>query len=638
MGSVWVHHNNILLYIFMLLLFSDLCGAVSDPVTVCRTIVVGKSASLVCRLLYLLTYFIRCSEIEEQGVFKCIGDSHAHFEGNELEESDIFPEESRTGSALTLLSESGRSSGLLNSSNLEKRETAPLVKPHPFSFSCANSISSSNGSFPELNKSFVTQSCGSLDGHSFLCPQSVTTSRKVHQFDSNICQSVPTRMIDPNVQTKPKPLTPFISYHARGTGVVTTTTATDNNSKRSHSVVGEATSIKNHSVLGSDYTAKGGHPVADSTRSSNGVGHFNSPPTGSWYGNEGDPESSIHNCNSKLTAESSTESLSTGYQTISRNPSRTSLAASYSAQTTSLQQHNTVRRQGTCHSFDSGVFDQPSFVGMDSCQYATDSLQFSGLSTGISRPPSIRHEVSSCPQPSHLVNINNDSSLRLFKGSQMDETSSTCRQRSNAFSFSIEDRKDTKFLTSSIESHALSHDKLHNAYLMHSPHLHIVPGVTSHLSQSYDSHNTHYHQMHSSHTAVSHKAPSSTNAPPSCSLKCASSPSLSSMAANKSEGIPRNSSYKGLPIIDGVCPELDGTNRFYTDANQEDTHLKVSKLNYNTAGPFINEQIQQIDVQESLSPVSMSYLTNSLHPLDSERNRMRFEQQFKDFSRVEINK
>ena len=42
----------------------DLYGAVTTPLRITRTIVTGQSASLVCRLLYLLTYFIRCSEVQ----------------------------------------------------------------------------------------------------------------------------------------------------------------------------------------------------------------------------------------------------------------------------------------------------------------------------------------------------------------------------------------------------------------------------------------------------------------------------------------------------------------------------------------------------------------------------------------------
>ena len=37
----------------------DMFGAVTQPLKVTRTIITGQSSTLVCRLLYLLTYFIR---------------------------------------------------------------------------------------------------------------------------------------------------------------------------------------------------------------------------------------------------------------------------------------------------------------------------------------------------------------------------------------------------------------------------------------------------------------------------------------------------------------------------------------------------------------------------------------------------
>ncbi|NXP19497.1 FNIP2 protein, partial [Scytalopus superciliaris] len=43
----------------------DLYGAIGSPVRLTRTIIVGKRKELVQRLLYVLTYFIRCSELQE---------------------------------------------------------------------------------------------------------------------------------------------------------------------------------------------------------------------------------------------------------------------------------------------------------------------------------------------------------------------------------------------------------------------------------------------------------------------------------------------------------------------------------------------------------------------------------------------
>ncbi|XP_075716412.1 folliculin-interacting protein 2 [Rhinoderma darwinii] len=43
----------------------DLYGAIGSPVRMTRTVVVGKRKDLVQRILYVLTYFIRCSELQE---------------------------------------------------------------------------------------------------------------------------------------------------------------------------------------------------------------------------------------------------------------------------------------------------------------------------------------------------------------------------------------------------------------------------------------------------------------------------------------------------------------------------------------------------------------------------------------------
>ncbi|XP_045406686.1 folliculin-interacting protein 1 isoform X2 [Lemur catta] len=43
----------------------DLHGAIGSPVRLARTVVVGKRQDMVQRLLYFLTYFIRCSELQE---------------------------------------------------------------------------------------------------------------------------------------------------------------------------------------------------------------------------------------------------------------------------------------------------------------------------------------------------------------------------------------------------------------------------------------------------------------------------------------------------------------------------------------------------------------------------------------------
>ena len=51
---------------------SDLYGAIGHPLRVARTVVVGRRADLVNRLLYVLSYFIRCSDVHEAPFSRCL--------------------------------------------------------------------------------------------------------------------------------------------------------------------------------------------------------------------------------------------------------------------------------------------------------------------------------------------------------------------------------------------------------------------------------------------------------------------------------------------------------------------------------------------------------------------------------------
>ena len=51
--------------LYCVLLFSDLYGAIGFPLKLSRTVVVGKKQDIIRRLLYVLSYFIRCSEVFE---------------------------------------------------------------------------------------------------------------------------------------------------------------------------------------------------------------------------------------------------------------------------------------------------------------------------------------------------------------------------------------------------------------------------------------------------------------------------------------------------------------------------------------------------------------------------------------------
>ncbi|XP_066135976.1 folliculin-interacting protein 2 isoform X2 [Saccopteryx bilineata] len=58
----------------------DLYGAIGSPVRLTRTVVVGKQKDLVQRILYVLTYFLRCSELQENQLTW----SGAHGEGDQV--------------------------------------------------------------------------------------------------------------------------------------------------------------------------------------------------------------------------------------------------------------------------------------------------------------------------------------------------------------------------------------------------------------------------------------------------------------------------------------------------------------------------------------------------------------------------
>ncbi|KAG7281198.1 hypothetical protein CRUP_022863, partial [Coryphaenoides rupestris] len=75
----------------------DLYGAIGSPVRLSRTVVVGRRQELVQRLLYVLTYFIRCSELLESHLLDSVEDEAIVMPGSlittslrrgEVEESD----------------------------------------------------------------------------------------------------------------------------------------------------------------------------------------------------------------------------------------------------------------------------------------------------------------------------------------------------------------------------------------------------------------------------------------------------------------------------------------------------------------------------------------------------------------------
>ncbi|CAG5117099.1 unnamed protein product, partial [Candidula unifasciata] len=62
----------------------DLYGAIGLPLKISRTVVVGKKADVVKRFLYILSYFIRCSEVQENSDPQCLSNivNDTHFDSS----------------------------------------------------------------------------------------------------------------------------------------------------------------------------------------------------------------------------------------------------------------------------------------------------------------------------------------------------------------------------------------------------------------------------------------------------------------------------------------------------------------------------------------------------------------------------
>ncbi|KAM4708535.1 folliculin-interacting protein 2 isoform 1-T1 [Discoglossus pictus] len=62
----------------------DLYGAIGSPVRMTRTVVVGKRKDLVQRILYVLTYFIRCSELQENHLVRKTVEGDQMIQGSKI--------------------------------------------------------------------------------------------------------------------------------------------------------------------------------------------------------------------------------------------------------------------------------------------------------------------------------------------------------------------------------------------------------------------------------------------------------------------------------------------------------------------------------------------------------------------------
>ena len=74
-------------------IYRDLYGAIGFPLRLSRTVILGQKADLVCKLLHVLSYFIRCSDVHERVEHRpCMDDMDGHIDipgMSTIDEDDI---------------------------------------------------------------------------------------------------------------------------------------------------------------------------------------------------------------------------------------------------------------------------------------------------------------------------------------------------------------------------------------------------------------------------------------------------------------------------------------------------------------------------------------------------------------------
>lgn len=787
----------------------DLYGAVSDPLTICRTIITGKNASLVYRLLFILTYFIRCSEIEQQGGFRKILENHSHFLLG-LEESDRYPQESRTGSAVTLMSDTNLQNSLpvshsITASSSFERSEQPLIKPHPFSFSRGDGFSrpsSRSGSLTEIPK---CNSYSAISSHSMYMnlqssPCNISNSLQYPPPQPNsgytplVCSSVPLSLQKAGNGNKFRDIAPRSNTVERS--CVATTSLKQPSLKSNHFHQGVQNSKhfgdrkpwqqnepssshcnchfqekQNCCARQAIFFSMGQCPIDEDMvywrphqSHMHGSLHVNSSLLPGGYSNyetgfflHKDCSSSFPKQNEmnsyKLHECSSTESLSTGYQTLSRNPSGCSLGG-YTNTSLSIP-HITSNSHGNFGSCDSGVSEH-----VTSLTSTTDSGQFSGRDIGSRQTQQGKHRsnfISATHQTTMHIPITHqdvESSLRLQSQSTSHQTSQpffTSRtvnssRRSlwpNEHTHSHTDAIYTSSLpyyrsNPDLEPHhanILSHDRLHmlqGSLDKRNYDVHVLPGIShssapkdishprrfkskafefhqartnevfrekdtrSSFSQSWQQNSTmqggfrkYDESIRSSSvspqptmsgynkpTVVSNRAygdrlpPKPHNASfqhgtflhthsskpgPTLSLGSGKYPTTRSVSSpnffmppgqfhppsvNVTDPLKYNKSWTGLPLLEGVCPELvtgsfgPDNNEFQSDSVSYNSHYGAEE-GLQMAGL---KKMDQISVEESLSVNSILMLGTSplAREIENPRSGMKFVQQFQDFTKVDI--
>ncbi|XP_066487766.1 folliculin-interacting protein 2 isoform X2 [Tiliqua scincoides] len=152
----------------------DLYGAIGSPVRMARTVIVGKRKDLVQRLLYVLTYFLRCSELQENRLTwsEKVGKGEQALNGSnittalekgEVEESDYVVVSVRNEPALVQPVLPQKSAGTaikghescFGSTNTKEKHEGIIVEQSPKASSCLSKVSSPKGIAEEVKKGQV---------------------------------------------------------------------------------------------------------------------------------------------------------------------------------------------------------------------------------------------------------------------------------------------------------------------------------------------------------------------------------------------------------------------------------------------------------------------------------------------------
>ncbi|XP_053335940.1 folliculin-interacting protein 2 isoform X2 [Clarias gariepinus] len=114
----------------------DLYGALGSPVRVCRTVVVGRRRELVQRVLYVLSYFIRCSDLQENALPQAQTDSSANLCPSQITNPTPCPE--RTNETPLISESQAEKSTLIPERTNEGTQTADAT-------SCSEGTSTEGG-------------------------------------------------------------------------------------------------------------------------------------------------------------------------------------------------------------------------------------------------------------------------------------------------------------------------------------------------------------------------------------------------------------------------------------------------------------------------------------------------------------